>query len=750
MLKSIEVQGFKSFAKKSELEFSAPISCIVGPNGSGKSNVTEALRFVLGEQSMKSLRSKRGEDLIWSGSQGAPRSGRASVEIVFDNTKRMFDMDFDEVSLKRVVSRDGTNEYFVNGSAVRLKDVMELLSSVHVGASGHHIISQGEADRILNTSAKERRNIVEDALGLKIYHFKIAESEKKLKKTEENMKEVEALRREIAPHMRFLKKQVEKVEKAQELREKLRGLYVEYLKRESLYLAHAGDEYETKKKELSHKLEAVEKRIAEAQARIAGQEKGEDVEDTSKRLQLEEAVKKARERKEVAGKELGRIEGMLSITEGRIARAEKETYHPVSHESVTRFLDGLEEALKDTSDTSMLGRILMDVKKRIEDFRSSVVSESKEAEIAAAAEEKVRLETERKEAHDFFEHAGNDEDAARRALAAYEHEVAEEKSASHTAETELYAYRAERNEISAQMARVEDTLARIEKDSHVFEEEIREGMVLIGGAIRDFDTYVCDETEALNEAREAQEDRRRSIERIKIRLEETGVGGGEDVLKEYEETAERDGFLASQLGDLEETATSLRTLAAELEAELDTAFKSGLEKINEQFNTFFTLMFGGGNAALKLVKMEKRKKKDEEIDIDMDNMDGSLNADESASAEEGIDIAVSLPRKKIHGLQMLSGGERALTSIALIFAMSQINPPPFLVLDETDAALDEANSRRYGDMLENLAKHSQLIVVTHNRETMSRAGVLYGVTMGSDAVSRLISVKLEEAAAYAK
>lgn len=742
MLKSIEVQGFKSFAKKSELEFSAPISCIVGPNGSGKSNVTEALRFVLGEQSMKSLRSKRGEDLIWSGSQGAPRAGRASVEIVFDNTKRMFDMDFNEVSLKRVVSRDGTNEYFVNGSAVRLKDVMELLSSVHVGASGHHIISQGEADRILNTSAKERRNIVEDALGLKIYHFKIAESEKKLKKTEENMKEVEALRREIAPHMRFLKKQVEKVEKAQELREKLRGLYAEYLKRESLYLAHAGDEHKTKKKELSEKLEAVEKRIAEVEVRIASQEKGEDVEDPSRRLALEEAVKKACEGKEIAGKELGRIEGMLSITEGRIARAEKETHHPVSHESVMRFLDSLEEMLKDTSNTSMLVRILMDVKKRIEDFRSSVVSESKEAEIAAAEEEKVRLEGERKGAHDFFERAGNDEDSARRALATYEHEVAEKKSTSRTAETELYAYRAEKNEISAQMARVEDALVRLEKDTHAFEEEIREGMVLIGGAIRDFDTYACDEREVLAEAREAQEDRRRSIERIKIRLEETGVGGGEDVLKEYEETRERDGFFASQLGDLEETATSLRTLAADLEAELDTAFKSGLEKINEQFNTFFTLMFGGGSAALKLVKMEKRKKKDEEIDIDMDVAD--------EESEEGIDIAVSLPRKKIHGLQMLSGGERALTSIALIFAMSQINPPPFLVLDETDAALDEANSRRYGDMLENLAKHSQLIVVTHNRETMSRAGVLYGVTMGSDAVSRLISVKLEEAAVYAK
>ena len=99
---------------------------------------------------------------------------------------------------------------------------------------------------------------------------------------------------------------------------------------------------------------------------------------------------------------------------------------------------------------------------------------------------------------------------------------------------------------------------------------------------------------------------------------------------------------------------------------------------------------------------------------------------------------------------MLSGGERALTSIALIFALSQVNPPPFLVLDETDAALDEANSRKYGDMLENLSKHSQLIVITHNRETMSRAGILYGITMGQDAASKLLSVKFDEAVEIAK
>src|SRR4029079_7529838 len=130
--------------------------------------------------------------------------------------------------------------------------------------------------------------------------------------------------------------------------------------------------------------------------------------------------------------------------------------------------------------------------------------------------------------------------------------------------------------------------------------------------------------------------------------------------------------------------------------------------------------------------------------------EGEESAEDDIEIEEGVEIQISLPHKRVKGLHMLSGGERALTSIALIFAMSQVTPPPFLILDETDAALDEANSRRYGDMLESLSKKSQLILITHNRETMSRAGVLYGVTVGSDGVSKLLSVKFEDAVAVAK
>ena len=176
MLKRLELSGFKSFAKKTALDFNAPITSIVGPNGSGKSNVAESIRFVLGEQSIKSLRGKRAEDLIFNGGKDAPRSNRASVKLIFNNIQRILNIDFDEVSIERVVNRDSSSEYLINGSQVRLKDIIELLSSAHIGVTGHQIISQGEADKILNSNIHEKREIIEDALGLKIFQYKKDES----------------------------------------------------------------------------------------------------------------------------------------------------------------------------------------------------------------------------------------------------------------------------------------------------------------------------------------------------------------------------------------------------------------------------------------------------------------------------------------------------------------------------------------------------------------------------------------------
>jgi len=302
---------------------------------------------------------------------------------------------------------------------------------------------------------------------------------------------------------------------------------------------------------------------------------------------------------------------------------------------------------------------------------------------------------------------------------------------------------ARKSELSATVSHVRNKEERLEKEETAFKEEIKEGVILVGRDVALYENFAVDADEVMTEERDVQEKRRREIEKIKIKLEDQGLGASTEVMSEYEEVTERDSFLEREVLDLEKSAESLKTIIAELVERLDIDFKEGIKKINKQFQEFFALMFGGGGASLAVVAQKKRKRSDTDIVL-------GDEIPEEEDTEEGIDINVSLPRKKIKGLQMLSGGERALTSIALIFAVSQVNPPPFLVLDETDAALDEANSRRYGDMIENLSKHSQLIVVTHNRETMSRAGILYGITMGSDAVSKLLSIKFEEAEGYAK
>ena len=287
-----------------------------------------------------------------------------------------------------------------------------------------------------------------------------------------------------------------------------------------------------------------------------------------------------------------------------------------------------------------------------------------------------------------------------RGVAALRKKIESEKDASRDAERELFAAMARRSELEVGLA-------------------------------------------ALREPRSVQEDRRRKLERLKIRLEEAGLGNSSEVLKEHKETFERDQFLERELADLETSAASLRVLIEDLTKTLETRFSDGIDLINKEFSDYFKLMFGGGSASLSIVKETKLKRIAPTADED-----GEMQED--VEVEEGVEISVSLPHKRIKGLHMLSGGERALTSIALIFAMSQVNPPPFLILDETDAALDEANSRRYGDMIENLSRKSQLILITHNRETMSRAGVLYGITMGQDGASKLLSVKFEEALAVAK
>jgi chromosome segregation protein len=219
----------------------------------------------------------------------------------------------------------------------------------------------------------------------------------------------------------------------------------------------------------------------------------------------------------------------------------------------------------------------------------------------------------------------------------------------------------------------------------------------------------------------------RAIERSKLRIEEAMVPNKDDIITEYKTTKERDEYLTQELADIKGSEEKLLILIEELRTTLSTRFSSGIEEVSKVFSTFFSEVFIGGKAKLTLVTSTK---------ID----------DEGITTEEqGIELDVSLPNKKVKEIGMFSGGERALVSIALLFAMSSITPPPFMVLDETDAPLDESNARKYGAMLKRLAENSKLLVITHNRETMNHCDMLYGVTIGVDGGSKLLSINFKEA-----
>ncbi len=732
-LKSIELTGFKSFGKKTEMVFTSPISSIVGPNGSGKSNVAEAFRFVLGEQSMKSMRSKKGEDLIWGGSPALARQNRASVKVTFDNSKRLLDLDFNEVVVERIVYRDGQNEYLLNGTQVRLKDVIRLLAGANIGGSGYQIISQGEADRILNASPRERREMVEDALGLKLYQHKKAESERKLEETGINIEKTKSLRREIAPHLNFLRSQVMKIEKAREMREELSVKLTEYLAREHAWITQEDARLKDDARAHEQELKAMTERLRES-----GSKRDHSSAEAIARLQnnvrdLENKLTEVRRRRADLARDLGRAEGAMQATNVTV-----EAIVPVPHvRQFVREMDDKLDAAERSDDVSFVRSSITDIRGRIRAFIDGLSG------TAPATNEEVRRDVERlaaslKDAEGEEARLSTDIEMARAG-------IVQNREASFAAERESVEIEGKIREVRAQLDALNTGRMQVASLRQRFEEEVREGITLVGAAVHAWDKNAIPEG-ALSEDRSVQEKRRREIERLKIKIEDSGLGNGDAVIREFTQTKERDEFLGRELEDLEKSSVSLKQVIAELEETIDVRFTEGLKHINEALHNFFQKLFGGGEAKLRVeVPRHLRPSKADEMDEEYEE-----DVAEEEEIYAGLTISVSLPRKKIRGLEVLSGGERALTSIALIFSMTQVNPPPFLILDETDAALDEANSKRYADMIRELGHKSQLIVITHNRATMAAAGELYGVTMGQDGVSKLLSVKLEEAARVAK
>jgi len=769
ILKRLELSGFKSFAKTTVLQFPSAVTAVVGPNGSGKSNVAEALRWVLGEQSMKSLRGKKGEDLIFNGSQTAAKMGRASVSLVFDNKNKILPVDFDEVIIARLVHRSGENEYLINDSPVRLKDITELLGNVGLGASSHHIISQGEADRFLNASPKDRKETIEEALGLKIYQIKKADAEKRLEKTAENIKQVESLRREIQHQLKFLKKEAEKIEEAEKFKIELKDIYAQFIPQEKDYLKKESDKITAEKNKIDEEIKEAEK----SKAVFSGDSQAEVIKKFIKEVEVnlfqeESELGKLRSSRNSMERELGKLEGIMEYLPRRQAGrqnlsanfSEPEKNLPsIPCQKVLEIMEAVRVSAilgATNSDIAEARKIFEDIASSAKNFIAKI--SGKQDNTVVGGNDMGGLKKKIDEIQVMISAIEKKEKEITESIGGLKFEAEENRRKIAEAEKENYQADAKLRELKGHLTRLslEEDKVRLRTDE--LKREEMEAVALLGRQFLDSLPMSRRDLD-IGLSYQERENFLRQAERLKIKLEDCGAVGG-TILDEYSQAKQRDEGYEKELGDLSSAEKSLREIMAEMADKIESDFSGGVEKINEEFRKFFVSVFGGGKAELKLIKREKtifpktkntfERGEDAIFSLSDTTGESSENGILSSfkSEETGVEISVSHPKKRISSLEMLSGGERSLVAISLLFAMSQVNPPPFLVLDETDAALDEANSQKYALMLKSLGEKTQLIIITHNRETMRQADVIYGITMNADGISRLLSIKFDDAKNY--
>ncbi|MCL1818044.1 MAG: AAA family ATPase [Spirochaetaceae bacterium] len=926
-LKNVELFGFKSFADRCRIEFSGGISALLGPNGCGKSNVVDAIKWVLGEQATRSLRADKMEDVIFNGTETRKPLNVAEVSLTLVNDsgsgkERLLPMDVPEVVVKRRLYRDGDSEYFINNTAVRLRDVRELFYDTGIGKSAYSIMEQGKIDHVLSNKPEERRLIFEEAAAITKYRVKGQEAENKLQKTEENMRQVEGIIAEVKRSYDSLKVQCEKTLRYRKLREE------SFEFERDIQLLRLKDFLETeqeKKKSLDARVErrdaikkdldkineflvknldsrnAMESRFSENQNRIygIGMEKqnldsqdrmlaerlsefeAEITADTAREKSLREKIegllREAGQRKKAlqdAGAQISEIDGNVAGFEesvrdsgerirgnqALIQRREADIHSREEEDEALRhdlrgvtdtIVEELDRRLKESGYSSHeKAQLEQDLDMLLEALRIQLDARAKILEdalaVTDAAEYRRVVEASLHSLRDLSAKAGEfggkfglykkqspsfiDEFLAPEGIITHKREIDEriaevrravrenrdaiasltEENASLSRKIDEYRktleeLRLSRERLKTQVSSLEENIHRLHEEHAAQEKLVKEIAEEISrsrqriediarqkielkqkrGSLEEAEARARKEIEGLtasiSERKEeyaAQEKKRaarneeliktqdgvdklrmdlaaiateirntyenfkerhsRELSEFENRIYEITVPARElreslaqlreeerklapvnyMAPEEFAGVKERYDFLSSQLADLTRARADLEQVTHQIRSESTALFLATFEKIRKNFHLMFRRLFGGGRAEIRLCEPEK-------------------------VLESGIDIFAQPPGKNLESIALLSGGERSLTAVALLFATYMVRPSPFCLLDEIDAALDENNVSRFVNMLMEFGETSQFIVITHNKKTVTGAKTLLGVTMEESGVSKTVAIRLD-------
>ncbi len=806
--KQLDITGFKSFSEKTTFLIEDGLTGIVGPNGCGKSNIVEALRWCMGENSAKSMRGSGMEDVIFSGTSNRASKNISEVCLALDNQNKEGPAqykEFDEVLIRRKIERDKGSKYYINDKEVRAKDIQTLFADLSTGAHSPSLISQGKIGQLVIAKPTERKAILEEAAGISGIHSRRQEAETRLNAAENNLKRADELKKQQQKQLDNLKKQAEEATRYKEISREIKkieaGLY--YLKIREIEkdkkqiaekLSELDDEISAVNLDLNHNNSLLEEEnLKLAPLRDKKMESAASLQkinlDISNLVEEEARVKSLQEKLEKSIKtivsDLEREKSIsldADINEKRISK-EKEELLKTENELLEVETSSSKE-LKDSK--AQLDNLQFKLDKMLDQIERDI-DDNKKLSKETFRDLKKLVKNITSSQEDYAEKFGKDKSIQsdsikrkeriknidlelknwRNLRSNSEKMISELSDRKNKLLTELNENQKNPERIATSKGQNIQNLENTKKRNKEIENELIESEKkynLINQNLKEIQLKLSGlkENKARNEATiEGIENRKKDLlysvkSELKIDNEESILSQSDlnhllpddlPSLEEQSQKADKTKKQRESLGSvnlradeetqkyeteikkMEDDRADLYSAIVKLKSSIDELNQKGRErlleaftKVNRKFNEVYTKLFNGGSAKIELV-------------------------DSDDPLEAGLEMFVSPPGKRLQSITLLSGGEQALTALALIFAVFLVNPSPICVLDEVDAPLDDANVTRFCGLLDELTKitKTKFIIITHHALTMSRMHRLYGVTMAEQGISQLVSVDLQKA-----
>jgi len=790
--KKIQLNGFKSFAERTDFIIDDGLTGIVGPNGCGKSNIVESLRWCMGETSAKSMRGSGMEDVIFSGTSNKPSKNIAEVSISLSNQDKSGPHQYknlNHIEIKRKIEKDKGSKFYINDKEVRAKDAQMFFADLSTGAHSPSLISQGRIGSLVTAKPVDRRTILEEAAGIAGLHVRRHEAELRLDAAENNLKRADELRRQQEKQLANLQKQAEEATKYKLISEEIKkieaGLYYLRLKdidHEIKLENEINNEAENEVKKFNEKLREIEKKIEDETNKV-NPIRDKNIENLSKIQRLNLELKSLDEESNRIISEIESIKNSLKTIDDDIdreksiiidANSNEKRLKEEKHELIEIDSKYYETEKKSNEDLDATKNKL---KVEIDKIKELISAQKNDEAITILDNCKISIE---EYADSYSKNQSIKKESVKRneRIKIIEKEIESWKNLLINSEKMI-------NELSERKQKLINKLEKLEKQPQsqaekkgqvsenlrLSEKEKNENEVLIDeidNKINELRNELNSTKESSIEIRERKASSGATVEGLNKRKNDllerinTELNLNEKNILEFSNLEKKDEFpdAVTQEELLDSKKREREKLGSvNLRADEETdKYKQEIKKMEQDRQDLVTAMVKLKESINELNKkgreklleaFEKVNRKFNEVYTKLFNGGNAKLelVDSDDPLEAGLELLVSPPGKRLQSITLLSGGEQALTALSLVFAVFLTNPSPICVLDEVDAPLDDANVTRFCNLLDELTKitNTRFVIVTHHALTMSKMNKLYGVTMPEKGISQLVAVDLQKA-----